>query len=860
MDGFFSSQTIHETNPIGLPIKSIINRFEPSKHEEWQAADTYGNEYLSTNSSKLKKTSVYRRTGDGNGPMGWAHHGFNSEGNHNGKIGSEDEVGIDREDAKKNDAIYETSVDHTIDNKLLVPAKNSEEQDHYHVTQLIRNANGDVEGGYLNHHDPQLAWLEHTMHEQHDPKTTPYKKSLYASQGYTPLVAYLPLRLAGERKVDKDKPTNNPLNWCTALPPELGPQPYVVQTGDTLASIARDQLGDSDFAEHLGLLNGILLTDQDLKPGMVLQLPKFIPTRNNAEASTPYHEFMARIIGSLSPNVITPEPKKPHIKWFNIIAKLIVIAIISAFLPELLGPAMSMLGLGALGGTAAVVTRNILAGVMLALGDGFAQVAVDGRVSTTEMFEVGASVIIPGVLPNLTGFSILDTIIKVGLTTTSTQLMEMQLNLRDKFDARSIGIQMTASLLRAKADPGSTSLTYIQEAFEVAIDTAINAGLNYAYYGTRPDYQYLAANAIGSFISQEIVKNITPYISQSPTEPSTQTAPTPNKKPTASSSRFFQPSKSQPTKVHVSSHYAAKTTVDDEFFSDMLLTRPDLLEQYATPDGYSVTSNAPTTPPSAYTADKTNTFLNGVDTFNAAMETYVAPVAGATLIVGGAAIIAGAAVYGGALAAVSTPFAYASLAAAGVPMEGAMLTEAAMVSGTALAAGKGINKIGELAAKVGLWGRQSVEPEATAIYRSAASNIPFEKASTIPKEKFELWYKYLTKRGVNLEIGTEQATHMLTKHEANGLFIQRYNNETNIFTPTIYLRENPNPSAFYEEGLHALDYLKSRPRFMALNGEKIDAWEYRAKQILINASPKRFEYEEFKMLEHHLDLVIKNRY
>ncbi|GAB4393529.1 MAG: hypothetical protein Tsb005_12220 [Gammaproteobacteria bacterium] len=147
------------------------------------------------------------------------------------------------------------------------------------------------------------------------------------------------------------------------------------------------------------------------------------------------------------------------------------------------------------------------------------------------------------------------------------------------------------------------------------------------------------------------------------------------------------------------------------------------------------------------------------------------------------------------------------------------------------------------------------------MYRSAISDIPFKQVSTIPKEKFELWYKYLTNRGVNFEIGTVRANQILSASKANGLFEAKLIDlETNTFKRTIYLPENPKPSVFYEEGLHALDSLKGRSKFMMLDGKEINAYEYRAKQILLNASPKRFEYEEFRILEDHLELVLNNRY
>jgi hypothetical protein len=134
-----------------------------------------------------------------------------------------------------------------------------------------------------------------------------------------------------------------------------------------------------------------------------------------------------------------------------------------------------------------------------------------------------------------------------------------------------------------------------------------------------------------------------------------------------------------------------------------------------------------------------------------------------------------------------------------------------------------------------------------------------EGLNPVPKGKYDFWTGYLSKRGVQFEIGTEKANTLLAQERANGLFRQNYNWETNTYTPTIYLPENPNASVFYEEGLHALDYLRGTPRTMGYGGVSIDAWEFRAKSILLN-SPNRLSYEEALMLERHLDLVKQNKY
>lgn len=48
---------------------------------------------------------------------------------------------------------------------------------------------------------------------------------------------------------------------------------------------------------------------------------------------------------------------------------------------------------------------------------------------------------------------------------------------------------------------------------------------------------------------------------------------------------------------------------------------------------------------------------------------------------------------------------------------------------------------------------------------------------------------------------------------------------------------------------------------MEFNGLEIDAFEYRAKNILINSAEKRgFSYDDFITLENHLEMVMKNTY
>lgn len=61
------------------------------------------------------------------------------------------------------------------------------------------------------------------------------------------------------------------------------------------------------------------------------------------------------------------------------------------------------------------------------------------------------------------------------------------------------------------------------------------------------------------------------------------------------------------------------------------------------------------------------------------------------------------------------------------------------------------------------------------------------------------------------------------------------------------------PRVFYEECLHALDSLKTRPRRVIIDGIEVNNFEYKAKNILLSASENRgFYYDDCITLERHL--------
>ncbi len=140
--------------------------------------------------------------------------------------------------------------------------------------------------------------------------------------------------------------------------------------------------------------------------------------------------------------------------------------------------------------------------------------------------------------------------------------------------------------------------------------------------------------------------------------------------------------------------------------------------------------------------------------------------------------------------------------------------------------------------------------------------------SIINSKVQKYWTKFLTKKGVRFEIGTEYANKLLDESSASGLFISRgYNFETNTYAERIiYLRKNPSTSTFLEETYHALQSLAYLRKYADIIHEvklykQVDNWEYLAKKrILDEAQRNKITYEEYILTEKQLFEVLKNEY
>ncbi len=141
----------------------------------------------------------------------------------------------------------------------------------------------------------------------------------------------------------------------------------------------------------------------------------------------------------------------------------------------------------------------------------------------------------------------------------------------------------------------------------------------------------------------------------------------------------------------------------------------------------------------------------------------------------------------------------------------------------------------------------------------------FSKAT---KKVKSYWIKFLSKKGVRFEIGTENATKILNKEEALGIHITKFkNSEINEFEQIIYLHENPSTSVFLEECYHALQRLNGLTKYMppievrGVTYTDVNAWEYLAKKrILDEAERNGITYEEYIFIENQLQNVLEGTY
>jgi hypothetical protein len=187
--------------------------------------------------------------------------------------------------------------------------------------------------------------------------------------------------------------------------------------------------------------------------------------------------------------------------------KVVAVALVIAFAPYLAGTVLGLTGVSFFCATAAFGAIGDAAVQGLAIATG-----IQSKFSGTEVLETAVTAATAGSMSNVQNIGNLA--LSVAATQVATQLTEMALGMRSKFDAREIGLQIASAVAGAKiaevtgAQPGQHQI-----ARELGRNTAtnvINSALGSAVTHAPFNLQTMAANAVGSTIANPLAEKYFP--------------------------------------------------------------------------------------------------------------------------------------------------------------------------------------------------------------------------------------------------------------------------------------------------------------------------------------------------------------
>lgn len=148
------------------------------------------------------------------------------------------------------------------------------------------------------------------------------------------------------------------------------PSSYAVNTGDTLASIARQLWGDSRMWYLIADANGLAVGANDpLESGALLRIPAVVgSTQNNATTFKPYNP--AEIIGDNTPNPNAPPPPKKKCGGLATIIMVVVAVVAVVVTAGAAAVALAPTGTFAAGTAFSAIGASALTGGVLTAGVG----------------------------------------------------------------------------------------------------------------------------------------------------------------------------------------------------------------------------------------------------------------------------------------------------------------------------------------------------------------------------------------------------------------------------------------------------------------------------------------------------------
>lgn len=389
----------------------------------------------------------------------------------------------------------------------------------YASSEVIFTPNGQTQATIRGGEGPLTTYIYQTY--DGIPISSVSMSPFYATQGYFLHTLQGELLASYQAKAYGNNPTQfsiladyfQPIS--DSFPPK-GPQRYVVQSGDTWASIAQRFYGDSGFASKLAFYCGYMDSSVNPSQGQNLLLPQMLPLRNRIGVSVPFDTFMGILIGSLIPHLSTPQPKakRQHHSFWKTLVEAFVGTVVAILLPELL-PAIGSLLVAAVTGAIASAASQ---GVAIALHDQnkFSwKLVVEGALQQVLLFGTarleGVSLMGQG-LAEYTKAQFIKVMLVYGQVNVETQLEEMALGLRHQFNWEEIVAAAVDGALSDFASykfaPNAAKLTELQRftrnLLVNEVDSLTAGVVQHVLLRQRFDLANIEAQALGTTVGNEV--------------------------------------------------------------------------------------------------------------------------------------------------------------------------------------------------------------------------------------------------------------------------------------------------------------------------------------------------------------------
>lgn len=311
--------------------------------------------------------------------------------------------------------------------------------------------------------------------------------------------------------------------------PETAPSEVIVQSGDTLRTLAARVFGDAGLWYVIAEENGLTDPDTQLQAGIAVRIPNQVLSLSNTSSS--FKPFdVTQALGDTTPT--QPAPPPPKKKGCGVVGQIlvIVVVIVVAYLTAGAAAGAFTPGAGAgatAGGAAATGTGFTVAGVSgLTAGQAFAAGAIGAAVGSAAGQGVGFALgmqdsfnwksIAAAAISGGLGSGVLNvgsSIADAAINSAVSQGVNIALGLQDSFNWAAVASAAVAAPLarHAGGKVGGAVGRLGERAGEFAgtfTSSAINQLVYASFSGGQINYAQLAADAFGNALGNSIVEGM----------------------------------------------------------------------------------------------------------------------------------------------------------------------------------------------------------------------------------------------------------------------------------------------------------------------------------------------------------------